>query len=70
MPDRGIAGFSSRAMTKAIGSSMGCEEANNPNVGSETLSLAEVLLTVDDTAILVGLKATVTNDVNNSAAPH
>jgi len=37
-------------------------------MGTETLSVAEVLLNVDDAAVLAGFKAVLTNDVNNLAA--
>jgi hypothetical protein len=44
------------------------EETDTPDVGSETLSVAEVLLTVEDDAVLAGFKAAVTDDANSSAA--
>ena len=45
-----------------------CEQADRPTMGTETLSVAEVLLNVDDAAVLAGFKAVLTNDVNNLAA--
>ena len=34
-----------------------CEEADNLDVGAETLSVAQVLLTVDDMGVLAGFRA-------------
>ena len=44
------------------------DETDTPDVGSEILSVSEVLLTVEDAAVLAGFKAAVTHDANSSAA--
>lgn len=38
------------------------EDADNPNVGTETFSVAQVLLDINDRAVLGAFRAAITND--------
>ena len=46
-----------------------CDKADKPDVGTETLSVAEVLLTVDDAAVLACFKAVVSDVIQRCANP-
>ena len=44
-----------------------CEKADNPDVGTETFSVAQVLLTVDDMSVLASFRAVFAGEVSKQS---